>query len=60
MVFSAVYRNDREFAGALRLLARGLIDVRAPTTNIVPLSSYRGAFASLRDPEQAVKVFLGP
>jgi threonine dehydrogenase-like Zn-dependent dehydrogenase len=47
-------------AAALRLLARGLIDVRGLTTDIVPLSSYREAFTSLRDPDRAVKIFLDP
>jgi threonine dehydrogenase-like Zn-dependent dehydrogenase len=60
VVFSSVYRDDREFAGALRLLARGLIDVAPLTTGIMPLTSYREAFASLRDPERAVKLFLDP
>lgn len=58
VVFSSVYRDDREFAGALRLLARGLIDVAALTTSVMPLTSYGEAFASLRDPERAVKIFL--
>ncbi len=60
VVFSAVYRDDREFAGALRILARGLVDVRALTTDIVPIGRYRTAFDSLRDPERAVKIFLDP
>jgi (R,R)-butanediol dehydrogenase/meso-butanediol dehydrogenase/diacetyl reductase len=60
VVFSSVYRDDREFAAALRLLARGLIDVVPLTTSVLPLTSYREAFASLRDPERAVKVFLDP
>jgi hypothetical protein len=30
------------------------------TTSVPPLTSYREAFASLRDPERAVKVFLDP
>ena len=60
VVFSSVYRDDREFAAALRLLARGLIDVAPLTTSAMPLTSYGEAFASLRDPERAVKVFLDP
>jgi 2-desacetyl-2-hydroxyethyl bacteriochlorophyllide A dehydrogenase len=60
VVFSSVYRNDREFAGALRLLARGLIDVAALTTSVMPITSYSEAFASLRDPDRAVKIFLDP
>ena len=60
VVFSSVYRDDREFAAALRLLARGLIDVAPLTTSVMPLTSYGEAFASLRDPERAVKVFLDP
>jgi hypothetical protein len=27
---------------------------------VVPLADYEKAFASLRDPEQAVKIFLDP
>lgn len=60
MVFSSVYRDDREFAAALRLLARGVIDVAALTTGIMPLRRWSEAFASLRDPERAVKIFLDP
>ncbi|MBV9795067.1 MAG: alcohol dehydrogenase catalytic domain-containing protein [Actinobacteria bacterium] len=60
VVFSSVYRDDQEFAAALRLLARGLIDTRPLTTAIMPLPEYEKAFASLLDPEQAVKVFLDP
>jgi 2-desacetyl-2-hydroxyethyl bacteriochlorophyllide A dehydrogenase len=60
VVFSSVYRDDREFAAALRMLARGLINVRPLTTAILPLACHTEAFASLRDPEQAVKVFLDP
>jgi threonine dehydrogenase-like Zn-dependent dehydrogenase len=60
VVFSSVYRDDREFAAALRLLARGLIDVGPLTTSVMPLASYGEAFASLRDPERAVRVFLDP
>ena len=60
VVFSSVYRNDTEFAAALRLLARGLIATAPLTTAVVPLADYEKAFASLRDPEQAVKIFLDP
>jgi 2-desacetyl-2-hydroxyethyl bacteriochlorophyllide A dehydrogenase len=60
VVFSSVYRDDREFAAALRILARGLIDVRPLTTATLPLTRHADAFAALRDPEQAVKIFLGP
>ncbi len=60
VVFSSVYRDDREFAAALRLLARGLIDLAPLTTSAMPLTSYGEAFASLRDPERAVKVFRDP
>lgn len=60
VVFSSVYRNDGEFAGALRLLARGLIDVAALTHQRHAHHRYGEAFASLRDPERAVKVFLDP
>lgn len=60
VVFSSVYRDDLEFAGALRLLARGVIDVAALTTSVMPLSRYSEAFASLRDRERAVEVFLDP
>ena len=38
--------------------------VRAGTTvavvSVMPISGYREAFASLRDPERAVKIFLDP
>jgi L-iditol 2-dehydrogenase len=60
VVFSSVYRDDREFAAALRILARGLIATGPLTTAILPLPDWEKAFASLLDPEQAVKVFLDP
>jgi threonine dehydrogenase-like Zn-dependent dehydrogenase len=60
VVFSSVYRNDREFAAALRMLSRGLIDTRPLTTAILPLTRHEEAFASLRNPDQAVKIFLDP
>ena len=60
VVFSSVYRDDAEFAAALRILARGLIDTGPLTTAVLPLSDHAKAFASLLDPEQAVKVFLDP
>ena len=60
VVFSSVYRDGREFAGALQMLARGLIDTGPLTTAVLPLSQHEKAFAALRDPEQAVKVFLDP
>ena len=60
VVFSSVYRNDTEFAAALRLLARGLISTAPLTTAVLPLADHEKAFASLRDPDQAVKIFLDP
>ena len=60
VVFSSVYRNDAEFAAALRILARGLINTRPLTTSVLPLAQHEKAFASLLDPEQAVKIFLDP
>jgi 2-desacetyl-2-hydroxyethyl bacteriochlorophyllide A dehydrogenase len=60
VVFSSVYRNDAEFAAALRILARGLINTRPLTTAVLPLVQHEKAFASLLDPEQAVKIFLDP
>jgi threonine dehydrogenase-like Zn-dependent dehydrogenase len=56
----ALVAPDREFAGALQMLARGLIDTGPLTTAVLPLSQHEKAFAALRDPEQAVKVFLDP
>jgi threonine dehydrogenase-like Zn-dependent dehydrogenase len=49
-----------EFAAALRLLARGVIATAPLTTAVLPLADHEKAFASLRDPDRAVKVFLDP
>ena len=60
LVFSAVYRNDAEFAGALRLLSRGVIDVAPLTTAALPLEHFEDAFAAMSDPDRSVKVLLDP
>jgi 2-desacetyl-2-hydroxyethyl bacteriochlorophyllide A dehydrogenase len=60
VVFSSVYRDDAEFAAALRLLARGVIATAPLTTAVLPLTEHEKAFATLRDPDQAVKIFLAP
>ncbi len=60
ITFSAVYRNDFEFAAALRLLERGVIDVGPLTTGFLPLASFEEAFSSLRSAEGAVKLLLDP
>ena len=60
LVFSAVYRNSEEFAGALRLLSRGVVDVAPLTTAALPLEHFEDAFAAMRDPDRSVKVLLAP
>jgi 2-desacetyl-2-hydroxyethyl bacteriochlorophyllide A dehydrogenase len=60
VVFSSVYRDHQEFAAALRILARGLINTRPLITTVMPVAQHEKAFASLLDPEQAVKIFLDP
>jgi len=60
IVFTAVYRDHLEFATALRLLERGVIDLGPLTTSILPITRHEEAFASLRNPEQAVKILLDP
>ena len=60
LVFSAVYRNSEEFAGALRLLSRGVVDVAPLTTAALPLEHFEDAFAAMRDPDLSVKVLLAP
>lgn len=60
IVFTAVYRDHLEFATALRLLERAVIDVSPLTTSILPITRHEEAFSSLRNPEQAVKILLDP
>jgi 2-desacetyl-2-hydroxyethyl bacteriochlorophyllide A dehydrogenase len=60
IVFSSVYRNDREFAAALRLLARGAVDTSSLTTSVLPLGAWEEAFEAQRNPDLAVKIFLEP
>lgn len=60
IVFSSVYRDTQEFSAARQMLARGIIDVGPRTTEVVPISRHGYAFAALRDPGRAVKIFLDP
>ena len=47
-----------EFADALDLLARDHIDVMSLTTTVVGLDEYQAAFASLRQPDSAIKALI--
>ncbi len=60
ITFSTVYRNDFEFASALRLLERGVVNVKPLTTGLLPLARFDEAFSSLRSAEGAVKLLLDP
>jgi 2-desacetyl-2-hydroxyethyl bacteriochlorophyllide A dehydrogenase len=60
IVFSAGYRDRREFRTAVSLLERGLVNVAALTSGVLPINRHAEAFAALRDPESAIKVLLDP
>lgn len=58
--WSFTFRDEQEFAVAIGLLERGEIDVRPLTSGVLPLEEHEQAFASMRDPEGAVKILLAP
>ncbi len=58
--FSMTYRDSYEFATALRLLSRGVVDVTALTTEVLPLSRFEDAFNRMRDSEGALKLMVDP
>jgi threonine dehydrogenase-like Zn-dependent dehydrogenase len=49
-----------EFAGSLRSIAEGDIDVTPIITGEVDLDGVAGAFAALGDPEQHCKILVTP
>ena len=52
--------TPEEFAGTLRNLAEGVIDVSGLVTAKVGLEGVAGAFVALGDPEAQVKVLVEP
>jgi threonine dehydrogenase-like Zn-dependent dehydrogenase len=52
--------DPMEFAGSLRSIAEGEIDVRPMITSEVNLDGVAGAFESLGDPEQDCKILVVP
>jgi threonine dehydrogenase-like Zn-dependent dehydrogenase len=52
--------TPEEFAGTLRQLAEGIIDVSGLVTAKVGLDGVAGAFAALGDPEAHVKILVEP
>jgi threonine dehydrogenase-like Zn-dependent dehydrogenase len=52
--------SPEEFAGTLRQLAEGVIDVSGLVTADVGLDGVAGAFAALGDPEAHVKILVRP
>ena len=52
--------DPMEFAGSLRSIAEGEIDVRPMITSEVNLDGVAGAFQSLGDPEQDCKILVVP
>jgi threonine dehydrogenase-like Zn-dependent dehydrogenase len=57
--FALAYGPD-EFAGALRTLAEGEIDVAAMITGTVDLDGVPGAFEALARPDEHVKILVEP
>lgn len=49
-----------EFADAIEMLAKGLVDVRSMITGVEPLRRFRQAFDALLQPDSSVKVLLRP
>lgn len=47
-----------EFAQAIELLSRDLVDVQSLISTIVPLDDYESAFTALRQPESTIKAFI--
>jgi threonine dehydrogenase-like Zn-dependent dehydrogenase len=52
--------SAEEFAGTLRQIAEGEIDVQPVITDAVGLDGVAGAFAALADPESQVKIVVEP
>ncbi|HUR76502.1 MAG TPA: alcohol dehydrogenase, partial [Acidimicrobiales bacterium] len=52
--------DPMEFAGSLRSIAEGEIDVRPMITSEVNLDGVAGAFESLGDPEKDCKILVVP
>jgi 2-desacetyl-2-hydroxyethyl bacteriochlorophyllide A dehydrogenase len=52
------YIYVEEFAQAIDLLASGRVNVDLLTTHLTPLADFSGAFAALRQPEEAMKVLI--
>ncbi len=57
--FALAYGAD-EFAGALRALAEGAIDVSSMITGTVDLDGVPGAFEALAHPDEHVKILVEP
>jgi 2-desacetyl-2-hydroxyethyl bacteriochlorophyllide A dehydrogenase len=58
--WSFTFRDEQEFAIAIGLLERGEVDVEPLTSGVMPFERHEEAFASMRDPEGAVKILLAP
>jgi threonine dehydrogenase-like Zn-dependent dehydrogenase len=57
--FALAYSTD-EFAGALRAIAEGEIDVAPMVTGTVDLEGVAGAFEALGRPDEHVKILVEP
>jgi len=57
--FALAY-SPEEFAGALRAIAEGDVDVAPMVTGTVPLNDVAGAFESLARPDEHVKILVEP
>ncbi|HEY7947530.1 MAG TPA: zinc-binding dehydrogenase, partial [Acidimicrobiales bacterium] len=57
--FALAYSTD-EFAGALRAIAEGQVDVAPMVTGTVDLDGVPGAFDALGQPDQQVKILVEP
>jgi threonine dehydrogenase-like Zn-dependent dehydrogenase len=57
--FALAYAPE-EFAGALRAIAEGDVDVAPMVTGTVPLDGIADAFESLGRPDEQVKILVEP